>query len=373
MLLAPQNSSPRILNMGDYRYVNTYEDRHGKTRRDFRKPGLPRRALYGEPNTSEFNRQYDDALRGVPLPRRPKRGRPEPGAKTLRACWRIVLNSTEWSELRPSTQKVQERVAENFFAKTIPGRNVKCGELKIDEMKRKHVKEALGLYRHIPHAGDGVYRLLQKLSTVALDQEWIESDPTYKIKYSPKLKGHRKWTTEERKQYEAFWSDDTTQRLAYELARYTTQRRADLAAMKLEHYDGQGITTIQQKTGTIIWNALPKKVRDKLDKLTGEFIIQTSRGAGYATESFGNFMAGSIRQAGLPDDCTLHGLRKTGLTELADLSQSENRLKAVGGHKTTGELQKYVADANQRLLAQQAMDVWEEAETGEKPKLRVVK
>jgi integrase len=63
--------------------------------------------------------------------------------------------------------------------------------------------------------------------------------------------------------------------------------------------------------------------------------------------------------AGLPDDCVLHGLRKTAARTLADLGLSEETIKAITGHVSSRMVAKYVKGANQKRLAKAAMAKWE--------------
>ena len=50
------------------RYVQQFNDRHGRTRSYFRRPGYPRTPLPGLPGSAEFMRAYQDALSGVRRP-----------------------------------------------------------------------------------------------------------------------------------------------------------------------------------------------------------------------------------------------------------------------------------------------------------------
>jgi hypothetical protein len=45
-----------------------------------------------------------------------------------------------------------------------------------------------------PHAAAHLLRIIRKLTAIALDQEWIEYDPTYRIKCRPAYKGWKAWS-----------------------------------------------------------------------------------------------------------------------------------------------------------------------------------
>src|SRR5262245_45777338 len=79
-------------------YVHEYRDRHGKLRRDVRRPGSRRVALPGLVGSPEFLQAYRDAISGpVIRPRAPKVG-------TLAALAAEFFTSTEFANLRPSSQ-----------------------------------------------------------------------------------------------------------------------------------------------------------------------------------------------------------------------------------------------------------------------------
>jgi integrase len=56
---------------------------------------------------------------------------------------------------------------------------------------------------------------------------------------------------------------------------------------------------------------------------------------------FRAWFAEAIEEAGLPDDCVLHGLRKCAACKLAEAGCSESEIRAVTGHKTTRMAEEY--------------------------------
>jgi integrase len=50
---------------------------------------------------------------------------------------------------------------------------------------------------------------------------------------------------------------------------------------------------------------------------------------------FGAWFADAIEAAGLPDECVLHGLRKTAARLLAEAGCSKEEIKAITGHTTS--------------------------------------
>jgi hypothetical protein len=203
------------------------------------------------PGEARFEAAYADATLG-----RAKVGS-KPAAvvpRTLRAVWLEVQRTADWKILDFATRQNQISIAERFFALPIAdGNKLLFGAMPVAGLRRGDIKKILGRYTDRPHAGDMVLRLIRKLTVTALDLEWIESDPTYKLKYRPKLKGHRAWTDAELQAYEAKWQPGTVEYLGYALALYTGQRRGDLAAMRWSAFDGAGIAVVQQKTDAPLW------------------------------------------------------------------------------------------------------------------------
>lgn len=75
-------------------------------------------------------------------------------------------------------------------------------------------------------------RAIRKLVGAALDQEWIENDPTYRVKYRPSDKGWKAWPDEMLDKFEARWPVGTTPRLVYSLALHFGHRRSDVTRAK---------------------------------------------------------------------------------------------------------------------------------------------
>jgi integrase len=345
--------------------VTPYKDRHGKTRHRFRRAGLPARDLPGQPGDPVFLAAAQKAAAGVL--RQPRRKSAAP--RTLRAAWLEVNRSAEWRQLKASSKMQQIGVAERFLGMPIaPGAATVFGQMPFAGIRRGDVKKIIARYADRPHAGEAVLRLLRKLSLVALDLEWIESDPTFRVHFRPKLIGHRAWTDAELAQYERKWPLGSRQRLGYALALYTGQRRADVAAMSTAAYASGAIAVTQEKTGApLLIPAHPDLVAAiSSAPQSGAWLICATHGGRYTAESFGSFMADAIGEAGLSDGCRLHGLRKSAGRCLAEAGCTAHQIMAVLGHKTLAEAQRYTKEADQKLLAEQGMEKWA------RPRLTVV-
>jgi len=121
-----------------------------------------------------------------------KRARLAPSPRTLRAAWLEVQRGIEWQRLRQSSKVQQIGVAERFLTSPIAdGAQSTFGQMPFDGIRRADVKRIIGRYADRPHAGEAVLRLLRKLCLAALDLEWIDNDPTFRVTFRPELIGHR--------------------------------------------------------------------------------------------------------------------------------------------------------------------------------------
>ena len=355
--------------MADRPYLSRFRDRHGKIRWRFRR-GRRTVSLRGQPGEPAFEVAYQAAVEGRPV--RTAEVRRLPGAvvpKSLGAAWRIVKASAEWKRLRETSRDQQTGVAERFLATPVDSSApLVWGDVLIEHMKRRHVKAILGNMADTPHAGAMVMRLLRKLTGVALDEEWIEVDPTYRVKHRPEYVGWRAWTAGERRAFEKRWPVGSTSRLAYALTLYTGQRRGDVARMRWTDIDGQSIGVVQSKTGRALTLPILPALAEALSAAprTGATILVTQYGRPFSAKALGMRMQDWTRAAGLPPGVTMHGLRKTLGKMLAEGRATTREIMDVLGHTDIQHAELYTREAEQKRLARSGM-------RKVRPSLRVVK
>src|SRR5262249_45381163 len=79
--------------------------------------------------------------------------------------------------------------------------------------------------------------------------------------------------------------------------------------------------------------------------------IVTAYGKPRSKYGLGNDFAKWVREAGLPDRCRLHGLKKSAMRRRAERGYTTHELMALSGHKTLTEVQRYTDAADKRRLA----------------------
>ena len=82
--------------------------------------------------------------------------------------------------------------------------------------------------------------------------------------------------------------------------------------------------------------------------------LATCAGAPRSAKALGGDFRQWCNAAGLPQHCSLHGLRKGGARRLAEAGASAKEIMSYTGHKTLSEVQRYVDDADKIMLAEQA-------------------
>ena len=113
----------------------------------------------------------------------------------------------------------------------------------------------------------------------------------------------------------------------------------------------------QQKSGTSLKIALHRQLKAIVDATPSEhltFLVSEWNKPYKNANSFGHRMRLWAREAGLTG-CPLHGLRKASCRRLAEIGCSAKQIMAISGHKSLREVEKYINDADQERLAEQAM------------------
>lgn len=321
------------------KYVQAIEGRNGEFRYYFRKPGMPRARLPGQPGSPEFMAAWQAAALGPPLPR-PVRTAGEPG--TFRRLIVEYFRSPQYLKTRATSQAVTRGILERFCEKH--------GHRRVDEMRAKHVMAIMSSMADTPAAANNLLKKLRAVIRFGFVAWDLKYDPTTGISRYGEGTYHT-WTEAELAQYEARWPVGTRQRTAYALALYTGQRRADLVAMSWADYDAKAgtIDVVQEKTGAKLTIPVHRDLFAALKATPRHHvrILGLATGQGTSVAAFGNFMAHAIGEAGLPDRCVLHGLRKAAARRLADAGCTAHEIMAITGHKTLSEVSRYTAAADQ--------------------------
>jgi integrase len=146
-----------------------------------------------------------------------------------------------------------------------------------------------------------------------------KDDPTLRIKSFAEGTFHT-WTDEEISAFEGHWPIGTRERTAFALFLYTGQRLGDVRRMSWRDVEGSTIKVIQGKTKAELWIPLHPGLSAALAAWprTHMVMLTTHYGEPHSVKALGNWMTATIAQAGLPDRCVTHGLRKAAARRLAE-------------------------------------------------------
>jgi integrase len=275
----------------------------------------------------------------------------------------------DWKKLGETSRDSYIARAERFLAmEIVPG--VPYADVPVEDLKRRHVKTLLGSMADTPHAAYDTFVVLRKMILVALDEEWIEVDPTHRVKYRPEPDGHRAWTDDERAQFERRWPLGTMARTAYACGLYTGQRRGDLVRFKWADFAGDKFSLTQQKTGKKLVLPVLPVLREALDAASrdSDYILGTIRHRARSVGTLTNDFMKWTTDAGL-EGCTLHGLRKTLGKILAETGATTREQMDTLGHDSITYAELYSREAEQARLAKTALS---KASKRLRPRLQVV-
>ena len=330
------------------RYVHGFVDRTGHARFYFRHRGK-RWPLPGQPGTAEFVARYDELLRECVLSA--PAGNVAFGPNTLGAVIEKWLASAAFTSkarhTRPQYRRLLDRLKEI------------CGRALIGDLREDHVREIRSRFLPATFTADEVVMLLSTLWIFAKEHLAMRlgPNPTADIPRLHKRSWeHQAWPAVVIEKFEAEARPKPNAQVALLLLLYTGQRAGDVAAMRWDRYDGEGIEVQQQKTDELLWIPCHSRLKEALDrhKRKSEFILTTQLGSCYSDGAFCNMIAEATAQIGAKE-YTAHGLRKNAAKALADAGCTVHQIMAITGHKTLRQAMHYTKQANQRDLAQEAM------------------
>jgi len=171
-----------------------------------------------------------------------------------------------------------------------------------------------------------------------------------------KTDGIHTWTEAEIAQFEERHPIGTKARLAFALLLYTAQRRSDVVGMGRRHVRNGTIAVRQQKTGTMLQIPVHPKLREALGATFDKHLtfLVTEFGKPFSFAGFGN--CDRCAEVGLPKECSAHGLRKAACRRLAEAGCTAHQIRAISGHASLREVERYTKAADQAELARQAFE-----------------
>lgn len=310
----------------------------------FRK-GKVRQRLPANPDSQEFSREYWSIRSGK---------RKSNSSYTWAALITSYYQSAKFKKLSPGTAQNYRRHCEEI--------RLKNGDKDVRMFRRKHAIEARDRLQDTWSKANERVAVLSILCRYAADLEWLEQNPVRDIE---KLSGgsYEAWPEEKLRAFEQACDENgnRTARTVYELAIGTGQRLGDCIKMRWTDFDGEYVTVVQEKTGTKIEIFCPSRLREYLRKLPkqGSYILPRSLHAPMQKRAVQKSVEDIRSKIGVMEGSRRlvpHGWRYTAVKQLADAGVSDADIQAVTGHKTLAMVQKYRAQADQRIRSRRAQE-----------------
>lgn len=325
--------------------VTPYKDRHGKTRYRFRKTGLPSYHFRNEPGSPEFMEEYL-------LAKAAAKPEPEPryAAGTVDAVVAALYKTPRWRAMKPSSRATYQGIIERFRKTN--------GHRAITAITAQRIDRKLGAMIDTPAAANNLRKALSRIFKQAIKMGLMKHNPVdFTDGYKQKGEGFHTWTEEEIAQFEKKWKVGTRERLAMGLLLHTALRRADMVKVRPRHRIGDRLELDHSKNDSdtsILITAELEAITAPFADTDGTY-LQTKWGKPYTPDGFGNWFRDKVSEAGLPGNCSPHGLRKAMSRRLAESGATNQQGRAVTGHKTDRMFTHYAAKANKRDMADEAL------------------
>lgn len=327
-------------------YIRHEKTRHGKWTWAFRRKKEYVR-LPDEYGTKEFWTAYNAALVGKPV-EKPKE------ATSGTVAWLVdrYKESARFSSLAPSTQRLRANILKSLCSKV--------GTWQFAKVDRKHIQAAMDAKRETPHAANNTLLVVSQLFDWAVKAEKLDKNPCAGVEpISVESDGFHTWTVNEVEQFRARHPVGAKARLALDILLFLGLRRSDLFRAGRQHVRDGVLTMRTQKTGETVYLTICDELRDSIDATpTGDLAFLTSAtGRPFSSaQSFGNWFKARCREAGLPDECAAHGLRKAGATIAAERGATTKQLMAMYGWTRPAMAEHYTKEADKLLLARAASE-----------------
>ncbi|QZP07811.1 tyrosine-type recombinase/integrase [Caenibius sp. WL] len=327
------------------KFASAFKDRHGRERVRLRRTGWQTAYVSEVPGTAEFTQIYKEWL---------ENGRIEAAeAKTVPGTFDDLISrfyqSAYFKDTKPQTQRIYRGELERFRAT--------YGNRTVAGMNAKHVANLMTKMQATPSAANNLKKRLGQLFDFAILMGMRNDNPARVVRgVKSRTGGYQTWQEEHIAAFQARWPIGTQERLAFDLALYTGQRKSDVCRMGPQHVEKGRIRITQVKTSKELRIPIhPDLAKSIAATPSGHLAyIVTRLGVPRTRNGFGNWFGDACRASGL-QGYSMHGLRKACARRLAELGLSNQLIKSITGHSSDAEVARYTRDAEQVRLADTAM------------------
>jgi integrase len=294
------------------------------------------------------------------------------------------LTSSEFSDLKPSTQRVYG-LALGVMRDLIG--DAKLADLDVDavDIYSEQIARERGpaiAHLHVAMLAN-LWKVCRKYPEFGIKGK--PSPTTDAVKHRKVKTPHRPWSDEAQDRFMETASDDL--KLAKLMLHFSAQRGGDCVRMRWSDFDGQGLLVFPEKTSNgedhePNYHLCPKPLLDALLARQargnlGETILTNARGKPWAgSRSLSGAIRDHLVKIGLATRGTktisMHGLRKNAAGEVGALLLGSKGIQSVTGHRSSHMADYYAKHADQIALNRRVVERWNEA-LAEKGDRRVAK
>lgn len=338
----------------------------------------PQINLPGQPGDEEFETAYRHAVEGcagrAEIINMPGRALP----RTFGHAARRLETTMEWTDFDAATQAKNSSLIERFLNMPVdPEHVLTWREVPVEYMDADRLRAIIeGLFKTNRTVAKHMLVAIKKLLWVAIEVEkWIkpQDDPSLSIRVRvPKSTKNPAWPIAIREKYEERHPIGTPARTCYALGFWLGNRRGDIADLEwndlvteeIELFDGslvmiEAFAFRQKKNrnrhgGREMFIPVVDKLAaalEPLDRSKGGTVLKNAYGRSFSEKSLTGMMQHWTRQASIPDGYTLHGLRRTFGTYLAECNIQARAIMEAMGHSSMTVTDEYVREANKKRIA----------------------
>lgn len=326
----------------DLPYVQVFTDRTGKERCYFRFRG--KRWKLPPPDDPAFARAYSSLCREVAGQVAAKGS----GEDTLGWLVRQFQASPEFKKRAPSTQGEYRRILSDIGMEHGAKLWTKLTPARVMQFIRDPLAAT-------PRKADTYVSVLSAVFSWAIRRQIARENPCRGVeRLAVEGEGYRAWTPSEIQTFCDGCTDDEF--LVFALALYLGQRASDIAKLTWFQYDGASFTLRQGKTREPLTLAIHPSLKAVLDAAPrhGGTVLAKPDGTPFARSTISKRIEKARDRMGL-SGCTLHGLRTTHSTILANEGASAREIMASTGHRTLAMTEHYTRNADQARMSRQNM------------------
>lgn len=274
-------------------------------------------------------------------------------AGTIAALCEAYMRSGAYAKMAASTRAV--------WLRTLSRISEKRGVGLVRDLRAEHIRKDVRAFT--PGAASNRLKAWRSILSFAVSDGWIDADPSQGVKIDKgEVVPHRQWTLAEIEAYRAHWPIGTPQRCAMEVIYWTGARCVDAVHIGWQKVDRDGwLAFVQVKTG----NPASCPVNTRLPRWCASLApdqqhllaclpkdglqwIVTQTGKPRSVKGLSQWMSANATAAGLPADCTAHGLRKARAAALAESGATASQIGAWTGHASLAEIAHYTRAADQK-------------------------